>query len=58
MHGGWNEIILKYLPTEKHIECYKNNGIPGKTAKFPYDLVYRSVLCNFVIEADHHFLIE
>ena len=51
---GGNEIILANWPNNKHIICNVNNDIPSH----PYILVNRSVLCNFGIEAENHFLLE
>ena len=45
-------------PNDKHIICNINNDIPIKIPSHPYVLVNRSVLCNFGIEAENHFLLE
>ena len=55
---GGNEIILANWPTDKHIICSVNNAIPIRIPSHPYVLVNRSVLCNFGIEAENHFLLE
>ena len=53
-----NEIILANWPNDKHIKCNINNNIPIKILSHPYVLVNRSVLCNWSIEAENHFLLE
>ena len=55
---GGNEIILANWPNEKHIKCSVNNYIPVRIPRYPYVLVNRSVLCNYGIEAEKHFLLE
>ena len=55
---GGNEIILANWPNDKHIICNINNNIPVRVPRHPYVLVNRSVLCNFGIEADNHFLLK
>ena len=55
---GGNEIILANWPNDKHIICNINNDIPVRISNHPYILVNRSVLCNCVIEADNHYLLE
>ena len=40
------------------IICNTNNDILIKIPSHPYVLVYRSVLCNFGIEVENHFLLE
>ena len=57
MDGG-NEIIQANWPNNKHIIWTTNNDIPVKILSHPYVLVNRSVLCNFGIEADNHYLLE
>ena len=52
------EIILDSWPNDKHIICNISNAIPVKIPSHPYVLVNRSVLCNYGIEADNHFLLE
>ena len=41
-----------------HIICSINNEISIKIPRQPYVLVNRSVLCNFGIEVENHFLLE
>ena len=53
---GGNEIILANWPNDKHIICNINKDIPVKIPSHPYVLVKRTILCNWVIEADNHFL--
>ena len=53
-----NEIILTSWPSEKDIECKKNNDIPVKIPSLSYVLADRSVLCNCEIETENHFLLE
>ena len=55
---GGNEIVLANWPNDKHIICNVNNDIPVKISSHPYVLVNRSVLCNYGIEADNHYLLE
>ena len=55
---GGDEIVLANWPNDKHIICNVNNVIPAKIPSHPYVLVNRSVLCNCVIEADNHYLLE
>ena len=55
---GGNEIILPNWPSDKHIICNINNDIPVKIPSHPYVLVNRSVLCNYGIEAENHFLLK
>ena len=58
---GGNEVILANWPNDKHIICNinnDNNDIPIKVPSQLYVLVNRSVLCNWCIEAEHHFLLE
>ena len=57
VHGG-NEIILVNWPNDKHIICNINNDISIRIPSHPYVLVNRSILCNCVIEADNHYLLE
>ena len=45
-------------PDNKHIECNVNNDIPVKISSFPYVLLNQSVLCNYEIKAENHFLLE
>ena len=52
--NGGNEIILANWPNDKHIICNINNGIPSH----PNVLINRSVLCNYGVEAENHFLHE
>ena len=42
-----NEIILGNWPSDKHIICTINNGIPIEILSHPYILVNRSLLCNW-----------
>ena len=58
MLDGENEIILANWPKTKHIKCSVNNDIPIKIPSHPYVFVNRSVLCNYGIEAENHFLLE
>ena len=51
---GGNEIILANWPNDKHI-IY---NIPIRIPSHPYELVNRSVLCNFSIEVENRFLLE
>ena len=53
-----NEIILANWPNDKHIICNINNDIPIKLPSDPYVLVSKSVLCNYGIEVENHFLLE
>ena len=55
---GGNEIILANWPNDKHIICTTNNDFPVKIPSHPYVLVNRSVLCNWGIEANNHYLLE
>ena len=55
---GGNEIILANWPNDKHIICNTNSDIPVRIPSHPYVLVNRSVLCNYGIEADNHYLLE
>ena len=55
---GGDEIVLANWPNDKHITCNVNNDIPVKIPSHPYVLVNRSVLCNYGIEADKHYLLE
>ena len=55
---GGDEIILANWPNDKHIICNINNDIPVKIPSHPYVLVNRSILCNCVIEAYNHHLLE
>ena len=55
---GGNGIILANWPNNKHIICNTNNDIPIRVPSHPYVLVNRSVLCNCVIKAENHFLLE
>ena len=55
---GGNEIILANWPNDKHIMCNINNYIPVKIPSHPYVLVNRSVLYNYGIEANNHFLLK
>ena len=52
-----NEIILANWPNDKHIIHNVNNDIPVKIPSHPYVLVNRSVLCNYGIEVENHFLL-
>ena len=53
-----NKIILSNWPNDKHIICNINNDIPIKKPSHPDVLVNRSVLCNFGIEVENHFLLK
>ena len=53
-----NETILANWPNDKHIICNINNDIPIRIPSHPYVLVNRSVLCNYGIEAENHFLLK
>ena len=55
---GGNEIILANWPNDKHILCNINNDIPLRITSHPSILINRSVLCNYAIEADNHYLLE
>ena len=55
---GGNEIILANWPNNKHIICNINNDIPVRIPSHLYVLINRSVLCNYGIEAENHFLLE
>ena len=55
---GGDEIILANWPNDKHIICNTNNDIPVQIPSHPYVLVNRSVLCNYNIEVDNHYLLE
>ena len=55
---GGDEIVLANWPNDKHIICNINNDIPIKIPSHPYVLINRSVLCNCIIEADNHHLLE
>ena len=56
--GGGNEMVLANWPNDKHVICNVNNNIPVKIPSHPYVLINRSVLCNCIIEADNHYLLE
>ena len=49
-------MILANWPNDKHIIC--NINIPVRIPSHPYVLVNRSVLCNFGIEIENHFVLE
>ena len=55
---GGDEIVVANWPNDKHIICNVNNDIPVKIPSHPYVLVNKSVLCNYGIEADNHYLLE
>ena len=55
---GGNEIILANWPNDKHIICNINNNRLIKIPSQLYALVNRSVLCNWGIEVENHFLLE
>ena len=55
---GGNEIILANWSNNKHIICTIHYDSPVKIPSLPYVLVNRSVLCNCVIEANNHYLLE
>ena len=55
---GGNEILSANWPYDKHIICSVNNDFPIRIPSHPYVLANRSVLCNCVIEAENHFLLE
>ena len=55
---GGDEIVLANWPNNKHIICNINNDVPIRIPSHPYILVNRSVLCNYRIEADNHYLLE
>ena len=55
---GGNEITLANWPSDKHIKCNINNDIPVRISSHPYVLVNRSVLCNYSIETDNHYLVK
>ena len=55
---GGNEIILANWLNDKQIICNTNNDIPVRIPSHPYFLVNRSILCNYGIEADNHYLLE
>ena len=52
---GGDEIVW---PNNKHIVCNTNNDIPVKIPSHPYVVVNRNILCNCIIEADNHYLLE
>ena len=54
----WNEIILENWPNNKQTKSNINNDIPVKFPSFFYVLVNRTVLCNWEIEVENHFLLE
>ena len=56
--NGRNETILANCPNNKHIEFNINNDISVKIPSFPYVSVNQSVLCNYEIEVESHFLLE
>ena len=58
MLDGGNKIILANWPNDKHIICTINNDIPIDIPCHPYALVNRSILCNYSIETENHFLLE
>ena len=53
-----NEIILANWPSNKHIICSINNGIPIEIPIHPYVLVNSSVLCNCRIEAENNYSLK
>ena len=55
---GGDEIVLANWPNDKYIICNVNNNIPVKIPSHPYVVVNRSILCNFRIEADNHYVLE
>ena len=55
---GGNEIILANWPNDKHIICNIIHHILIKIFSHSYVLVNRSVMCNYGIEAEYHFLLE
>ena len=56
--NGGNEIILANWLNDKHIICNIDNDIPVRIPSHPYILVNRSVLCNWGIEEESHFLLK
>ena len=58
MLDGGEEIVVANWPNDKHMICNVNNDIPVKIPSQPCVLVNRSVLCNCIIEADNHYLLE
>ena len=53
-----DEIIQANWPNYKHIIYNISNDIPVKIPTHLYVLVNRSVLCNYGIEAENHFLLK
>ena len=50
--------FLANWPNDKHIICNINKNIPIKIPSHPYVVVSRSVLHNYGIEAENHFLLK
>ena len=55
---GGHEIVLANWPNFKRIICSTHNNIPLEIPSHPYVLLNRSVLCNYIIEAESNFLLE
>ena len=57
LDGGY-KIVLANWPSYKRIVCSTHNNIPIEIPSHPYVLLNRMVLCNCIIEAESHFLLE
>ena len=57
LDGGY-EIVLANWPSFKRIFCSTHNNIPIEIPSHPYVLLNRTVLCNYIIEAESNFLLE
>ena len=55
---GGNEIVLANWPNDKHVIYNIINDISIKLASHPYGLVNRSVLCEYGMEIENHFLLK
>ena len=57
LDGGY-EIVLVNWSSFKRIVCSTQSNILIEIPSHPYVLLNRTVLCNFVIEAENNFLLE
>ena len=55
---GGHEIVLANWPSFKWIVCSTHNNIPIEIPSHPYVLLNRTILCNYIIEAENNFLLE
>ena len=53
-----HEIVLANWPSFKRIVCSMNNNITLEIPSHPYVLLNRTILCNYIIEAENNFLLE